>query len=434
MKLPSSAHASGRPTVPAPIAPSERIVILDILRGVALLGVLVANVWLWFSGSFFLFPEHREQVVRLSLDGVAFNAIGVFVSGKAATPFGFLFGLGFAMQMRRAEERGSAGVALFRRRLAVLLLIGMAHAVFLWYGDILFAYALLGFVLLLFRKRADRTLLAWAGVLLVAIPLVIGAIPLFMSLSGREVPLPDTAALDELRASALAAFQGGDPSQVIAYNLKMLAMSYASPKAFWLLMVLGVFLLGAHAGRHRFFENVEAHRAGFRRVAVWGFAIGLPGSLALGAMRIILTQENLLAEPGLMMLGTALSIIGVLPLAFGYIAAATLLAKRAWWHRRLAHFAPVGRMALTNYLMQTVLCLPIFYGYGAGLIGHVGAAAALLIALLIFGLQMAWSPWWLARFHFGPAEWLWRTLTYGRLQPMRIREVVPVAVQPQVPL
>jgi uncharacterized protein len=232
----------------------------------------------------------------------------------------------------------------------------------------------------------------------------------------------------------MAAFQGGDPSQVIAHNLKMLAMSYASPKALWLLMVLGVFLLGAHAGRRRFFENVEAHRAGFRRVAVWGLTIGLLGSLAMAAMRIRFTQETMLAEPGLMLLSTTLNIIGIFPLAFGYIAAVTLLAQQPRWHRRLAHFAPVGRMALTNYLTQTVLCLPIFYGYGAGLIGQVGAGAVLVIALLIFGLQMAWSPWWLARFHFGPAEWLWRTLTYGGLQPMRIREAVLVPVQPQVPL
>jgi uncharacterized protein len=140
----TTAHSPAPPPIPAPVASSERIVILDILRGIALLGVVIANVWLWFSGAFFLFPEYREQVIRLSLDAVVFNGIGVFVSGKAATTFGFLFGLGFAMQMLRAEARGTAGVTLFRRRLAVLLLFGLAHAVFLWYGDILFPYALLG--------------------------------------------------------------------------------------------------------------------------------------------------------------------------------------------------------------------------------------------------------------------------------------------------
>jgi uncharacterized protein len=242
------------------------------------------------------------------------------------------------------------------------------------------------------------------------------------------MPPPDLAAMAELRASALVAFQGSDPSQVITHNLRILAVSYASPMAFWLLIVLGVFLLGLYAGRRRYFENVEAHRAGFRRVAIWGMAVGLLGSVALGALRIRFPEEVVSAHPRLMLLVAALSTIGTYPLAFGYIAAATLLLQRPEWQRRLARFAAVGRMALTNYLMQTVLCLLVFYGYGFGLIGQVGATAALTIALLIFGMQMIWSPWWLARFNFGPAEWLWRSLTYGRLQPMRIPEPEPEPV------
>jgi uncharacterized protein len=163
--------------------------------------------------------------------------------------------------------------------------------------------------------------------------------------------------------------------------------------------------------------------------------VGLTCSLGIAALYVRLPLEAVMADARLSLLGSALSTFGTVPLAFGYIAAVTLLLQQAAWRRRLAHFAPVGRMALTNYLAQTVICLLLFYGYGAGLIGRVGATASLGIALLIFSMQLAWSPWWLARFHFGPAEWLWRSLTYGVLQPMRIRAAAPVPapVQTQLP-
>jgi uncharacterized protein len=425
--------AAVTPTRPTPVSARERIAELDVLRGIALLGVVVANVWLWFSGAYYLFPEYHAQVARLSVDAVVFNGIGVMVSGKAATTFAFLFGVGFAVQLRRAEARGTAGVDLYRRRLAVLLLFGLVHAFFLWYGDILAAYALVGFVLLFFRGRTDRTLLVWAGLLLVAVPLVMGSIPLLSSLFGRDMPPPDLAPMAELRATSLAAFQSGDPARVFAANLQGLATSYASPKAFWLVMVLGVFLLGLYAGRRRYFENVVEHGPGFRRLAYWGLGLGLPCSVGVGAVYVTHPPEAMATRPGIALLMTVLVTFGTLPLAFGYIATATLLVQRPRWRRILGHFAPVGRMALTNYLSQTVICLLIFYGYGAGLIGQVGATAALVIALLIFAIQMAWSPWWLTRFHFGPAEWLWRTLTYGQVQPLRIREPVALPLQPQVP-
>jgi uncharacterized protein len=267
----------------------------------------------------------------------------------------------------------------------------------------------------------------------VAVPLLMGSVPLIMSLFGSGMPAPDLSAMSEARAATLAAFQSGVPSLVLAENLGMLQYMYVSPKALaWTLFSLGLFLLGLYAGRRRYFEDVSAHRAGFRRVALWGVGIGLPCSIGVGAMYIAYPPEAMATRPGIGLLASLLVTFGTVPLAFGYIATATLLLQRAGWRRHLEHFAPVGRMALTNYLMQTVICLLVFYGYGAGLIGQVGAAAALLIALLVFAAQMAWSPWWLTRFHFGPAEWLWRSLTYGRLQPMRIRAAVPLPVQPEI--
>ena len=418
----------------APVSPGRRIAILDILRGIALLGVAVANVWLWFSGVAFLFPEYHAEVARLTLDAVVFNGIALLVSGKAATTFAFLFGLGFALQMIRAQEKGLEGVSVYRRRLLILLLIGLAHGFLLWYGDILAAYAALGFVLILFRNRSDRTVLAWAVVFLAVIPLAASALPLVMSAWGEGTAPPDAREeMAEFMASTLAAFQGGSYQEIVAANAGMMRFMYLSPKALWLFLVMGTFLLGLWAGRRRFFENVEDHRRGLRRLAAWGIGVGLVGSSATVALRVQVPPEEFAARPDLLLLGSVLYTVGTFPLAFGYIAAATLLARRAWWRKVLGSFAPVGRMALTNYLMQSVLFIWIFYGFGAGLIGRVGPAAALGLTLLAFGLQMIWSPLWLSRFRFGPAEWAWRSITYRKLQPMRVAPDVAAPGPPGPP-
>jgi uncharacterized protein len=424
-------EAAVMPAALGPVTASERIVELDVLRGIALLGVVIANVWLWFSGITFLFPGIRDELVRLSVDGVVFNGIGVLVAGKAMATFSFLFGLGFAVQMLRAEGRDIAMAPVYLRRLAVLLLFGAVHGFLLWYGDILMLYAVLGVVLLLVRRFTDRTLIVGAALLLVAVPLALGAVPLIMGVFGSSPPAPDLAVIAEGNAATLAAFRSGAPAQVFPANLEMLRYMYLSPQAIgWSATTLGLFLLGLCAGRRRIFENVAMHRASFTRVAIWGLATGLVFSAGVAVMYVGHPPEAIAAQPWLALLMAALVTFGTVPLALGYIATATLLLQRPAWQRRLGPFAPVGRMALTNYLAQTILCLLIFYGYGAGLIGRVGSAVALAIALLVFALQGAWSPWWLARYRFGPAEWLWRSLTYGRFQPMRIREPVPVPTVP----
>jgi uncharacterized protein len=183
--------------------------------------------------------------------------------------------------------------------------------------------------------------------------------------------------------------------------------------------VLGLFLLGLWAGRRRVLENVSAHRAAFRRVTAWGFAVSIPANVALEVARSTWSYQTAAARPWLFPVVTALQVLAVVPLAAAYVSAVVQLLERAAWRERLAAFAPVGRMALTNYLSQTVVCVLVFYG--GGLVGRIDPAPAAGIALAVFAAQVAWSRWWLARFHFGPMEWLWRSLTYRRLQPMRIR-------------
>jgi len=192
-----------------PVTPRERIATLDVLQGIALLGVVIANVWLLFSGAWFTFPGVLDELRVLSLDAVEFHGIGLFVSGKAISTFSFLFGLGFAIQMLRAADRGVTIAPVYRRRLTVLPLFGLAHAMLLWYGDILIIYALLGFLLLAFQKRADRTLLVWAGVFMIAIPLALASIPLITSERASPFPSPSSrGSRDEERTAEVSGSRG----------------------------------------------------------------------------------------------------------------------------------------------------------------------------------------------------------------------------------
>jgi uncharacterized protein len=401
---------------PTPI--SERILILDVLRGIALFGVLTANIWLWFSGVRFLFPGVLSELGRMSLDSVAFIFISTFISGKAIRTFSLLFGLGFALQMMRAEARGKGITSLYSRRLIVLLAFGIVHAVFFWYGDILMTYALLGFGLLLFRRRTQLTLIVWAVMLIVVIPISIASVPLIRSLIAAGPALPGSPGTAEQNQTVLMLFASGRPAEIVKGNLLMLRHMYLTPKAIGHVNLFGFFLLGLYAGRARIFENLARHRKQLRGVALWGFPVGLTFALVEGWLRMTFgaRQADL---PWFPLALSATITVSTAPFALAYIAAATLLLDKPRWRRVLSAFAPVGRMALTNYLTQTLMCLAIFYA--GGLFGSFRPALGLLIAIMIFTVQMAYSAWWLDRYRFGPAEWLWRSLTYGRMQPIRIQ-------------
>lgn len=414
-----------------PTEGSERIVTLDILRGIALFGVLAANIWLWFSGVTFLFPGALGELRRLSLDSVAFYFIAIFISGKAISTFSFLFGLGFALQMMRAESRGQGVALVYSRRLIVLLAVGIIHAVVFWYGDILTTYALLGFGLLLFRRATQRTVLVWAAVLIFVLPIAVSSVPLIRSMTVASTGAPASVTLESLQSrnqTLLALFASAQPAQIVKGNLLMLRRLYFTPEVIILVNLFGFFLLGLFAGRARVFENPMVYRRQLQRLVVWGFAIGVIVALAQGALRMTFGGPAAAALPWFPLVMRATMVISTTPFALAYIAAVTLLLEHRRWKTMLSVFAPVGRMALTNYLAQTLVCLAIFYV--GGLFGSFRPALGLLVAMIIFVAQIGVSAWWLGRYRFGPMEWLWRSLTYGHMQPMRIPrpERVPAAI------
>jgi uncharacterized protein len=404
-------------TAQAPVAKGERVQVIDVLRGFALLGILVVNMAA-FRGPIFSEAGAEAGVFFAVPDRVAAFLISFGFEQKFYVLFSFLFGYGLAVQMGRAAARGAPFVPRFLRRLFGLLMIGVAHALLLFSGDILVTYALLGVILLLLRNARDRVLLGVAAVLTALLPLV------FIVAGTAFAALPDGGVEPGFQAGALAEAESsveayrGSPTEVIGERVR----EYPGALGFALLAqgpsALAMFLLGLWAGRRRLFERVEDSLSLLRRVLAIGLIVGVPGALIWATFGGL---DGFAFGPSFLLAG-ATDFATAPFLSAAYVATITLLYRTPAWERRLGFLAPVGRMALSNYLLQSLVGALIFTGYGLGLYGRVGAAGGLVLSVAIFAAQIPLSAWWLRRFDFGPAEWLLRSFTYARLQPIRARK------------
>jgi len=411
-----------------PVGVDERLVLLDVLRGFALGGVFLSNLHVWFSGRIFLPPESMKEAMEGPLNVVTGFVFNFFVFGKFITIFSFLFGLGFALQTGRAEERGAPGGRLYARRLSVMLLLGVAHAVALWYGDILHVYALFGFTLLLFGRLSGRAILATGLVLALLVSPAVGILVEFLPRLGSS---PEAvAAADQAHAEGWSAFQARAVASLTSDSYLALVRANVDINERMFLRpaiigshvgILGRFLIGAYVGRRRLLHDVAQHRRLFRRLLGWGLVAGVIGSGVKVALRFLAVAGGRIKPDGMLnqLVHRISDEIGALGFAAFYVAAIALLFQRERWRRALSLFAPAGQMALTNYLSQSVLGVLIFCGVGLGLMDKVPGPLNFAIVFVLFSVQIVWSHLWLARFRFGPAEWLWRSLTYGKAQPMR---------------
>ena len=398
---------------PKPVQGTERMDTLDAVRGAAVLGILLANV-IAMSGFPFLPPDHYRTLSLADWHEGAYFAVLVLVEAKFYSLFSLLFGVGFAVFVQRAAARGADAKLLFKRRLLGLLIIGLVHTLLIWMGDILATYALIGFALLPFLHRSDRTVLRWAAAMLLLPIALYGLMVAAVALAGpAPQPASGPAGPPQFLIDAAAGFATGGYGEVLRGNV---VFTVANVVRRFLLMffprVFGMFLLGFYIGRRNMFADLDAHRALLRRVCWIGLALGLPFAYA-GA----LIEGSNMGRPGLSGLAeTTIKSIGVPVLALGYAAGLCLLFGRFRGLRRA--FAPAGQVALTNYLLQSVAAVAIFYGLGAGLFGRVPLVIALAGAVIFFVLQMIASRAWLAIAAFGPAEWLWRMFTYRRRVPL----------------
>jgi uncharacterized protein len=385
-----------------PLGPGERIDAIDALRGLALFGVLIINVVTEFRVSIFeQFLVHPP--IRAAFDATLHTVLMLLLSQKALSLFSLLFGLGLAIQFDRLGDNPQR-LKLLLRRLAVLLAIGLVHLCLIWNGDILTEYALAGFIVLPFLY-GPRWIVAAAGAAVFALYLVMPFLP-------PLVAFPSQAWIAQHVAEATRAYAQGGFTEVLAFRLHEIP-AILPLHVFIFPRTIALFLLGAFVWRTGVLRRLEAHTLLFAAAAVPLIIVGV----ALGALIEGLMPLNRSS------LGPALfSIERFVPpvLAIGYSATVLAIIAAGGW-RLFAWAGPLGRTAFTNYLLQSFIFGWIFYGYGLGLFGTLGIAAVFVLGVVVYAAQVVLSSWWLQRFRFGPVEWLWRTLMYGTVQPMRMR-------------
>ena len=398
---------------------SERLHLIDTLRAIALFGVIAMN----YTGMVAALVAEDIFAWAGPADYAFASFDLIFLQGKARSCFALLFGVGFGILMVRAAAKGQRFVPFYLTRMAVLLALGLFNLAFLFWGDILILYALLGMAMILFRDCSDRLLIV-LGLGLVLLPPV--AVGLAEAVGGA--PLPNLAGLphDEahaMMAGLVPAYRDGSFADFVAANLAYYRDHYLADTAFaaiYGLGVLGLFLLGLWVARNGIFADVARWRPFLRRVAWLCLPLGLLLSLIHASRRMGIEAEGPLY-------GLVTAAYAGLPLmAFGYIAALTLLlSRRAFWLQRA--LSPMGRAALTGYLASNAIGAFVWYGWGLGQLGKWNMAAINLLAIAVFALLCLFSALWLRAFRFGPVEWLWRSATYRRLQPMRRTAPAPAA-------
>jgi len=352
-----------------------------------------------------------------NLDRVFSTGMHAFFETKSWRLFSLLFGLGFALQLAKAKLLEGGSLWFYFRRLTILFVIGMVHALF-FDGDILMEYSMLGLILVAFRNVRPRMLLLLACVLLAAFP--VGNLVHTESSDDLEDQWEDSLPLAELRVGHPYL---GSPVEVFREN------ALAIPPHIWSnlhdpessLAIFSMFLLGLFVGRTRILYDVASLLPLIRRVFGWGIGIGAASALAEWWLNqkfgyAVFTETT--ASSGVRFLGDMLFAYGSTALALGYGAGIVLLAQKPGWQTALRPFENLGRMALTVYLLSTAMFTTLFYGWGFGQLFLLGPAATTFYAVLFFVALLMFCTWWLDRFRFGPAEWLWRSLTYLKLQPL----------------
>ena len=404
---------------------NERIEIIDVLRGFTLLGIILVH----FAEQYYAGPPPQKVgnfTIKFLGDEIITGFIGIFISGKFFMIFSFLFGLSFFLQLNKSDS----GIKFFTRffwRLVILFAIGLLHHMH-YRGDILTIYAMLGAGLLIFYKLPDKFLMILALCLTINLPsaVVRGFQALNPPAAGQENQAPfstDDAASEKYFDTV----KSGSYVEVLKANLGDLDLKYQfQVESGRIYITFGLFLLGLYAGRKRVFERLSEQLPLFKRLlkrSLWLllglilFAVAFFGGAELAKIKLPQIVQ--------WMVGGLIYDAFNLALATIYVAGIVLLFQKEKWHMRLMNFYEVGRMGLTTYLMQTFFGFLLFFSLGFGMLGELGALASVGIGIVVFVIQIYFSKWWLRRFRYGFFEWLWRSGTYLKLQPLKHTHSTP---------
>ncbi|MGZ3325039.1 MAG: DUF418 domain-containing protein [Xanthobacteraceae bacterium] len=387
----------------SPIAPSERIGTIDILRGLALFIVLMINTTTEFRVS--IFEQFLRGVKSAGLADQISGALVLALHTKGFILFSFLFGVGLAIQFERLAGHDRR-LALTVRRLAILMAIGVAHLFLIWNGDILTEYSVVGLIALPLLY-SPRWPLAAAAALSLALYLASPWLP-------PPISFPDGAWIARHVERARQVYGGGSFMEILAFRIE--EVRYIAPLHVYVLpRTLGLFLLGAWVWRTNFFRPTAPRRF-LMAMACLMLSLG-------GWMTFATANGDVLGWHLNWQARAFFQSLAQLVLAAGYGAVIVVLAEHASGRKLVAWAGPLGRMAFTNYLAQSVILSCIFYGFGLALFGRLSVAQSIAVAVAIYAAQAAFSMWWLRRFRFGPIEWLWRSLMYGEWQSFPARRL-----------
>jgi uncharacterized protein len=408
-----------------PIASTERILYIDILRGMALFGILAANMR-GFSAPADLYGNIGRLFYDRA-DVIAQGFIDIFIQGKFVTLFSFLFGLGFAVQMSRAQARGAKFMGFYPRRLMALALFGLIHGIVIWWGDILFTYSVAGALLLLFRNRSQKALLRIASGIFVAPLLVFGGIGIAGVLGHGPFAHIRNTPFDMSKLSPIiATYAHGTELQIMRQNW-LQWRSDGLPSTVFSIYALCLFLAGMWVYRSGVIDRLGEYKSLMKRICAMCIPLGIAANIGV----VYAQHHDKLAHPILWgFLANALDLPAAHLLSLGYATGLAVLIQSDAWRRRLTPFSAVGRMALTDYLMQSVVCTFFFYSYVTGFYGRMGPAVGLVLTVVLYSAQVLISNWWLSKYRFGPMEFLWRGMTYGKFPSMHREPVVPIAEPP----
>ena len=425
--------------VASPVSGGERLESLDLFRGVAVLGILVMNIYAFAMP----FPAYMNPYM---MGGTQPWNLGTWVvthivfDQKFMSIFSMLFGAGIILMMNRAEARDARYAGLFFRRQFWLLLIGALHAYLLWVGDILFYYALIGMLVYPFRKLAPKKLLVW-GASIMLVPLLLNYATSFyveemlveaaeleaLEAKGTELSEEQRTTLEQWQASRpflapteedvardLKAYRGSY-ADILEFRVpNVLSMHLQATPFFMLWRIGGLMMIGMALMKLGVLSGERS--AGFyRRLALTGYGLGLPLTI-LSAVSFFSHDFDPVYT---VRVGNVPNYVGSVLVALGHVAAFALLAKAGVLSGLFGRLRAVGRTAFSNYLLHSLVMTSLFYGYGLGLYGQVPRLWQMAFVVVLLAVQLVLSPWWLSKFRFGPAEYVWRSLSYWRRQPMR---------------
>lgn len=423
-----------------PTKADQRIQALDVARGLALFGIFMVNIQLMVQPLQWIFNGGGKNEGPLAF---AFHYITrVFFESKSYPLFSMLFGMGLVLMYDRAKARGKLFATVYLRRLTILLLFGMAHAFLLWYGDILIYYACFGAVVMWLARLKPRTMLIIASALVVVSAIWASGLGYFFAKLGENADKPAQVQVEGFEGFRTALFEGKiqDGPANIAWAtgetdaikhgpfinaVTMRAINWTSGTIFWMfiyavfLHVPAMFLLGGAIMRSGVMDNPDSPWP--RRLMLIGLLVGLPGSVLAVYMSEVRGPNSPIA-------GLSAGVVHLFGpmLSLGYVGLAVWLAKLKLGAWLIAAVASAGRMALTNYICQSLLVAAYAQHWGMATFGEVSRVGMVVIVTSIYAFQLVFSTIWLRYFTMGPLEYLWRAATYLRLPKLRAPSKVAV--------